>query len=66
MGNVMESDELLKLENKMRDLENQIEDLKHYVNSKDGTPTHSIKLKKAEIELSLVEKKYKKLIKSKE
>lgn len=53
-----------ELENKMRDLENQIEDLKHYVNSKDGTPTHSLKLKKAEIELSLVEKKYKKLIKS--
>jgi hypothetical protein len=49
-----------ELEEKMRNLENEIEDLNHYVNSDEGTKKHEKRLSKAKKELDEVEKIYKK------
>jgi TolA-binding protein len=49
-----------ELEEKMRNLENEIEDLNHYVNSDEGTKQHEKRLSKAKKELAEVEKIYKK------
>ena len=49
-----------ELEEKMRNLENEIEDLNHYVNSDEGTKKHEKRLSKAKKELAEVEKIYKK------
>lgn len=46
-------------EEKMRQLENEIEDLNHYVNSDDGTKKDDKRLRKAKKELEKLEKYYK-------